>query len=103
MGAAVRVWAPSLTCRASRLYSHPMLPPLHVPLTLAVVLAVNKCENASKADLQAAEFWSSGLEPFPVSAISGSGEALPLQCCCCCRAACQLVHPKGCSHGARPW
>ena len=40
---------------------------------LAVVLAVNKCENAAKADLQAAEFWGSGLEPIPVSAISGSG------------------------------
>ncbi|PRW61158.1 GTPase Der [Chlorella sorokiniana] len=38
-----------------------------------VVLAVNKCENAAKADLQAAEFWGSGLEPIPVSAISGSG------------------------------
>ncbi|PSC70640.1 GTPase Der [Micractinium conductrix] len=38
-----------------------------------VVLAVNKCENAAKADLQAAEFWSTGLEPFAVSAISGSG------------------------------
>lgn len=39
----------------------------------AVVLAVNKCENAAKADLQAAEFWGTGLEPVPVSAISGSG------------------------------
>jgi len=38
-----------------------------------VVLAVNKCENQAKADLQAAEFWDMGLEPFPVSAISGSG------------------------------
>lgn len=38
-----------------------------------VVLAVNKCENAAKADLQAAEFWGTGLEPFAVSAISGSG------------------------------
>ncbi|EFN51402.1 hypothetical protein CHLNCDRAFT_37436 [Chlorella variabilis] len=38
-----------------------------------VILAVNKCENAAKADLQAAEFWGSGLEPIAVSAISGSG------------------------------
>ncbi len=39
----------------------------------AVVLAVNKCENVGKADLMAAEFWGTGLEPIPVSAISGSG------------------------------
>ncbi|KAL4446309.1 hypothetical protein ABPG77_003116 [Micractinium sp. CCAP 211/92] len=38
-----------------------------------VVLAVNKCENVGKADLMAAEFWGTGLEPIPVSAISGSG------------------------------
>eukprot|EP00887_Chlorella_sp_A99_P006783 scaffold2.g6783.t1 len=38
-----------------------------------IALAVNKCENAAKADLQAAEFWGTGLEPVPVSAISGSG------------------------------
>ena len=38
-----------------------------------VVLAVNKCESPAKADLQAAEFWNTGLEPFPVSAISGAG------------------------------
>ena len=36
-------------------------------------LAVNKCENAAKADLQAADFWALGLEPIAVSAISGSG------------------------------
>lgn len=40
-----------------------------------MVLAVNKCENVGKADLMAAEFWDTGLEPIPVSAISGSGEA----------------------------
>lgn len=38
-----------------------------------VTLAVNKCENVRKADEQAAEFWSTGLEPIAVSAISGSG------------------------------
>lgn len=38
-----------------------------------IVLAVNKCENVRKADEQAAEFWSTGFEPIPVSAISGSG------------------------------
>lgn len=38
-----------------------------------VTLAVNKCENARKADEQTAEFWSTGLEPIAVSAISGSG------------------------------
>jgi GTP-binding protein len=38
-----------------------------------VSLAVNKCENSAKADLQAAEFWELGLEPVAVSAISGLG------------------------------
>lgn len=38
-----------------------------------VILAVNKCENPAKADLQAADFWDTGLEPIPVSAISGAG------------------------------
>jgi GTP-binding protein len=38
-----------------------------------VLLAVNKCENAAKADLQAAEFWETGLEPIALSAISGTG------------------------------
>lgn len=38
-----------------------------------VVLAVNKCENAAKADEQAMVFWEMGLEPIAVSAISGSG------------------------------
>lgn len=44
--------------------SHPSKP---------VVLAVNKCENPQKADMQAADFWEMGLEPVAVSAISGSG------------------------------
>ena len=39
----------------------------------AVMLAINKCENPQKADLQAADFWNLGLEPIAVSAISGSG------------------------------
>ncbi|KAK9823200.1 hypothetical protein WJX72_001052 [[Myrmecia] bisecta] len=38
-----------------------------------VTLAVNKCENPAKADVQAAEFWNTGLEPWPISAISGTG------------------------------
>ena len=38
-----------------------------------VLLAVNKCENAALADVQAADFWALGLEPVAVSAISGSG------------------------------
>mmetsp|Transcript_35551 Transcript_35551/g.100626 ORF Transcript_35551/g.100626 Transcript_35551/m.100626 type:complete len:628 (-) Transcript_35551:196-2079(-) len=38
-----------------------------------VVLAVNKCENTQKADLQASEFWELGLQPYPLSAISGTG------------------------------
>mmetsp|Transcript_21456 Transcript_21456/g.54026 ORF Transcript_21456/g.54026 Transcript_21456/m.54026 type:complete len:634 (-) Transcript_21456:1786-3687(-) len=38
-----------------------------------VILAVNKCENPQKADLQAAEFWELGVQPYPVSAISGTG------------------------------
>ena len=41
--------------------------------TKPVVLAVNKCENAAKADLMASEFWELGVEPKPVSAISGTG------------------------------
>ncbi|KAF6250889.1 P-loop containing nucleoside triphosphate hydrolase protein [Scenedesmus sp. NREL 46B-D3] len=38
-----------------------------------VVLAVNKCESTTQGPTQAAEFWELGLEPFPVSAISGTG------------------------------
>lgn len=40
-----------------------------------VVLAVNKCENVSKADEQAAVFWEFGIPPIAVSAISGTGAA----------------------------
>lgn len=40
---------------------------------LPVVLAVNKCENFREADQMAAGFWELGMEPFPVSAISGLG------------------------------
>jgi GTPase len=38
-----------------------------------IALAVNKCENAAKADEMAAEFWETGLTPIALSAISGSG------------------------------
>ncbi|XP_002985833.2 uncharacterized protein LOC9640737 isoform X1 [Selaginella moellendorffii] len=38
-----------------------------------IALAVNKCESPKKGLLQAAEFWSLGFTPVPVSAISGSG------------------------------
>ncbi|CAK0734487.1 hypothetical protein CVIRNUC_000438 [Coccomyxa viridis] len=38
-----------------------------------LLLAVNKCENPQKADLQIADFWQLGLEPIAVSAISGTG------------------------------
>jgi GTP-binding protein len=39
-----------------------------------VLLAVNKCESPEQGLMQAAEFWSLGLgEPFPISAIHGSG------------------------------
>ncbi|CAG9467784.1 unnamed protein product [Pedinophyceae sp. YPF-701] len=38
-----------------------------------LVLAVNKCESPTKADMQAAAFWHLGVTPIPVSAISGSG------------------------------
>lgn len=44
--------------------SHPKKP---------VILAVNKCENSAKADIQTAEFWGLGLHPIPLSAISGTG------------------------------
>jgi len=37
------------------------------------ILAVNKCENVAQADVMCAPFWSFGMEPVPVSAISGSG------------------------------
>ncbi|MBF2062915.1 MAG: ribosome biogenesis GTPase Der [Calothrix sp. C42_A2020_038] len=39
-----------------------------------VLLAVNKCESPEQGLLQAAEFWKLGLgEPYPISAIHGSG------------------------------
>ncbi len=39
-----------------------------------VVLAVNKCESLEQGYTQAAEFWELGMgEPFPISAIHGSG------------------------------
>ncbi|GMH36796.1 hypothetical protein BSKO_04669 [Bryopsis sp. KO-2023] len=38
-----------------------------------LVLAVNKCENYRSADEMASGFWELGIEPFPVSAISGLG------------------------------
>ena len=39
-----------------------------------VILAVNKCESQDEGIIQAAQFWELGLdEPFPVSAIHGSG------------------------------
>ncbi|MFM6308502.1 MAG: ribosome biogenesis GTPase Der, partial [Dolichospermum sp.] len=39
-----------------------------------VLLAVNKCESPDQGIIQAAEFWELGLgEPFPISAIHGSG------------------------------
>lgn len=39
-----------------------------------VLLAVNKCESPQQGLIQAAEFWNLGLsEPFPISAIHGSG------------------------------
>lgn len=38
-----------------------------------VLLAVNKCESSQRSAIMASEFWELGLEPLPVSAISGSG------------------------------
>lgn len=39
-----------------------------------VLLAVNKCESLQDGLIQAAEFWQLGLgEPYPISAIHGSG------------------------------
>lgn len=71
--------------------SHPKKP---------VMLAINKCENPQKADIQAADFWALGLEPIALSAISGSGTGELME---------QLVHslppPKSEEHvpeGAEP-
>jgi GTP-binding protein len=42
--------------------------------TVPVLLAVNKCESPEQGLVQAAQFWELGLgEPFPISAIHGSG------------------------------
>ncbi|MBD2357045.1 ribosome biogenesis GTPase Der [Tolypothrix sp. FACHB-123] len=39
-----------------------------------VLLAVNKCESPEQGYIQSAEFWELGLgEPYPISAIHGSG------------------------------
>ncbi|KAK9803201.1 hypothetical protein WJX73_002761 [Symbiochloris irregularis] len=38
-----------------------------------LMLVVNKCESSRSGEMQAADFWTLGLEPMPVSAISGSG------------------------------
>ncbi|MEL6496790.1 MAG: ribosome biogenesis GTPase Der [Cyanobacteria bacterium J06623_7] len=42
--------------------------------SVPVLLAVNKCESVEQGMAQAAEFWELGLgEPYPISAIHGSG------------------------------
>jgi GTPase len=42
--------------------------------SVPVLLAVNKCESIEQGLAQAAEFWELGLgEPYPISAIHGSG------------------------------
>lgn len=42
--------------------------------TVPVLLAVNKCESPEQGIIQASEFWELGLgEPYPISAIHGSG------------------------------
>jgi GTP-binding protein len=42
--------------------------------TVPVLLAVNKCESVEQGLIQAAQFWELGLgEPYPISAIHGSG------------------------------
>ena len=38
-----------------------------------MLLAVNKCESPTKGDEQAVAFWELGIEPYPVSALSGYG------------------------------
>lgn len=47
-----------------------------------VIMAVNKCESPRKGVMQSLEFWCLGFQPFPVSAISGTGtgELLDLVC-----------------------
>lgn len=48
----------------------------------SIILAVNKCESPRKGIMQAADFWSLGFTPVPISAISGSGtgDLLDLVC-----------------------
>ncbi|KEH30215.1 putative GTP-binding protein EngA [Medicago truncatula] len=48
----------------------------------SIILAVNKCESPRKRIMQVSEFWSLGLEPIPISAISGTGtgDLLDLVC-----------------------
>lgn len=42
--------------------------------SVPVILAVNKCESPEQGLIQSAQFWELGLgEPYPVSAIHGSG------------------------------
>jgi GTP-binding protein len=42
--------------------------------SVPVLVAVNKCESPEQGSVQAAQFWELGLgEPFPLSAIHGSG------------------------------
>jgi len=42
--------------------------------SVPVLLAVNKCESPEQGAMQASEFWQLGLgEPYPISAIHGSG------------------------------
>ncbi|HEY9704059.1 MAG TPA: ribosome biogenesis GTPase Der, partial [Allocoleopsis sp.] len=42
--------------------------------SVPVLLAVNKCESVEQGLIQASQFWELGLgEPYPVSAIHGSG------------------------------
>ena len=42
--------------------------------SVPVLLAVNKCESPQQGIIQAAQFWELGLgEPYPISAIHGSG------------------------------
>ncbi|KAM7502534.1 hypothetical protein LguiB_001438 [Lonicera macranthoides] len=47
-----------------------------------IILAVNKCESPRKGFMQAADFWSLGFSPLPISAITGTGtgELLDLLC-----------------------
>jgi GTPase len=44
-----------------------------------VVLAVNKCESATRGELQASLFWEFGHEPLAISAISGTGTGVLME------------------------